>query len=270
MNVIVSHACLSCGSAVIGESRALFNRTVTLFPEGMPKVWLLSRNPPSVVFLLCRGKKCRDFLNDPKLPPPQEGFSVVDSLYHRGEMGFLDGPLKETPWPIQKQTFFPDARSEQMKPFVAESKIRAYCEATDARGLRCVGPWSSAAEIEIVHHYALLFAQEESKETGVWTPYWYRDARLLGTSRVGYLIKGSESYQGALMMDTAQHNTLAWVWLTPRLRRRGIFRSIWPLLCGMHPDFKILAPLSRAMTKFLQKEDPHMKHEIVEETGRLF
>jgi hypothetical protein len=85
---------------------------------------------------------------------------------------------------------------------------------------------------------------------------------------VAYLIKGAESFLGALMVDTLQHHTLAWVWITPRMRRLGIFRAIWQKLESYHRGFRVLAPLSAAMSAFFSREDTRGIHEIVTETGK--
>jgi hypothetical protein len=98
-------------------------------------------------------------------------------------------------------------------------------------------------------------------------PYWFRDARLIGPNRVAYLVKSADSYHGVVTMDTLQYSTLAWAWLSPQRRRQGIFTYVWRLLERYHPNFKVLAPLSRAMQSFLKHQDPNEMHEIVTETG---
>jgi hypothetical protein len=184
-------------------------------------------------------------------------------------MRFLAGAVIERPWPVREFGVFSDKRSVQMRQFIKdESGLRAFLEyVNDRDGLRGVGCWSDQEEIDAVHHYACLFAQETSRESGTWMPYWFRDARLIGPSRVAYLIKGAESYQGAVMMDTLGYQTLAWVWLTPRLRSRGVFASIWRQLEHYHGNFKVLAPLSKAMQSFLMAKDPDGTHEVVAKTG---
>jgi len=183
-------------------------------------------------------------------------------------MRFIGGPFGERPWPTRALTFFEDARSKQMRRFFREgSGLLEFYKSSDKFVLRCVGPWSSQEDIDAVHHYACQFAQEAVAETGIWMPYWFRDARLIGSNRVAYLIKGAESYQGAVMMDTSGYHTLAWAWLTPKLRRRGVFSYVRELLEHYHPGFTILAPLSRAMETFLSHKDPRGMHPVVETTG---
>jgi len=219
-------------------------------------------------YRLCRAKRCADFLDHPRLPKPLSGVVFEESVYHRGEMSFVDGPVIEQSLPTHEPTLCGDARSSQMKRYLRdESSLKNFCAATDKRGLRCVGPWSAQDEIDAVYHYACLFAQETAQKTGVWVPYWYRDARLVGLGRVAYLIKGRERYHGAVMVDTTQHFTLAWVWLTPKWRRRGVFTRVWHQLERYHQGFKVLAPLSGPMQSFLTREDPNGLHEVVEETG---
>jgi hypothetical protein len=237
---IAVHECVNCGAVVKGADRAVVMRRPTLFPENAPQIWRISRDVPCAVHRLCRSKECASFL-DSLVLPSQDGVDFEDSIYHRGVMRFIGGPVVERLWPIRKQTFFADARSWQMKRFCkVEHDLIDFCTRVDAQGLRCVGAWSGQAEIDTVHLYACLFAQETSEASGVWMPYWYRDARLIGCDRVAYLIKGAESYQGAVMMDTQGCFTLAWVWLTPRLRRRGIFLDVWRKLEGYHPGFNVL------------------------------
>lgn len=164
--------------------------------------------------------------------------------------------------------FFPDARSSQMKQFVRdEAGFRELCQAMDKQGLRCVGFWSGQEEIDAVHHYAQLFAKDAVKECEIWMPYWYRDARLIGLHRLAYLIKGTETYLGAMVMDLLGYDTLTWVWLTPTQRRRGVFAGIWKQLEHCHPGFKVQAPLSSEMQSFLRRNDPDGTHEVVIETG---
>jgi hypothetical protein len=270
--IFVDTRCLNCNTEMQDRpARALICRRATQFTENAERVWLFSRNGLSVFHKVCRAKVCSLFLDNPVLPPAPDHPEALfeDSIYHRGSMRFLSGAVTERPWPVRSLALFQDARSLQMKQFVKdESGLWGFCDYTDDHGLRCVGAWSGQEEIDAVHHYACLFAQETSKDSGVWMPYWFRDARLNGTNRVAYLIKGAESYQGAVMMDTLGYHTLAWVWLTPRLRRGGIFSSIvWRQLEGYHKDFKVLAPLSKAMRSFLIAKDPHGTHEIVTETG---
>lgn len=267
--MVLGHSCVNCGTRIHGVPRAVIVRRPTQLPETAERVWLMSRDGPSVAEPLCRAKTCASFLQDPKLPPARDGVVFDDSIYHRGAMRFLGGPVIEIPWPIREMGFFSDERSAQMRQFnKGESLFREFLEyVNDWDSLRCVGCWSSQEEIDAVHHYACLFAQETSKDSGTWMPYWFRDARLIGPSRIAYLIKGAESYQGAVMMDTLGYKTLAWVWLTPRLRRRGVFASIWRQLEHYHGNFKVLAPLSKAMQSFLSTKDPDGAHEIVTETG---
>jgi hypothetical protein len=269
--MLVDSSCVSCNTRMEGRpARALILRRPTQFPETAERVWLLSRDSFSVAYKLCRAKACRSFLDNPKLPiPPHPEALFEDSVYHRGTMRFLTGPVIERPWPVRALSLFQDARSLQMQQFVKDdSGLRSFCEhVNDWDSLRCVGCWSRQEEIDAVHHYACLFAQETSSESGTWMPYWFRDARLIGTNRVAYLIKGAESYQGVVMMDTKQYSTLVWVWLTPSLRRRGIFKFVWKQLEHYHNNFKIMAPLSQTMRAFLNAEDPDGTHEIVTETG---
>jgi len=184
-------------------------------------------------------------------------------------MRFVDGSVTERMLPVGAPMFFQDARSDQMKQFVRnETGLLKFCDYMDNRdGLRCVGFWSGQEEIDAVHHYACLFAQETWQTSGVWMPYWFRDARLNGAHRVAYLIKDGEVYRGAVMMDALGYHTLAWVWLTPKLRRQGIFAGVWRLLERSHPNFKVLAPLSKSMQSFLQHKDPNGSHEVVMRTG---
>ena len=270
--IFVDTRCLSCNTEMGDDrpARALICRRATQFPETADRVWLLSRNGLSVFHKVCRAKACSSFLENPLLrPAPDPDVIFEDSIYHRGAMRFLSGTVVERPQPVRALTFFQDARSLQMKQFIKdESGLRSFCEYVDTwDALRCVGAWSGQEEIDAVHHYACLFAQETSKDSGVWMPYWFLDARLNGPNRVVYLIKGGESYQGAVMMDTLGYSTLAWVWLTPRLRRRVIFRGVWRGLESYHKCFKVLAPLSTSMRAFLRREDAEGIHEIVTETG---
>jgi hypothetical protein len=190
-------------------------------------------------------------------------------VWHQGTVYFIDGSVTERMLPVGPPMFFQDARSHQMEQFVRnETGLRKFCDYLDNRdGLRCVGFWSSQEEIDAVHHYACLFAQEAWEASRVWMPYWFRDARLNGAHRVAYLIKDADRYRGAVMMDALGYHSLAWVWLTPKLRRRGIFANVWHLLERSHPNFKVLAPLSEAMQFFLKSEDPTGSHEVVLETG---
>jgi hypothetical protein len=269
--MLLDASCVSCNTQMQGHAaRAVITRRPTQFPETADRVWLLSRDSFSVIHKLCRAKTCRSFLENPVLPPalhPEALFE--DSVYHRGTMRFLAGTVIERPWPIRERGFFSDERSAQMRQFIKdETRFREFLErVNDWDSLRCIGCWSGQEEIDAVHHYACLFAQETCKESAVWMPYWFRDARLIGTNRVAYLIKGAESYAGAVMMDTLGYQTLAWVWLTPRTRRRGVFASIWRQLERYHGNFKVLAPLSKAMQSFLSAKDPHGAHEIVIKTG---
>jgi hypothetical protein len=267
---LLDTSCVCCNTRMRGRpARAVILRRPTQFPETADRVWLLSRNSFSVVHKLCRARTCRGFLENPVLPPaPHRDALLEDSISHRRTMRFLAGTVIEKPWPVRQMRFFEDERSLQMQHFVKDtSKLRAFCEYVDERDqLRCVGAWSCQEEIDAAHHYACLFAQESYKESGIWMPYWFRDARLIGTNRVTYLVKGAESYHGAVMVDTLGYSTLAWVWLTPRLRRRGIFRLVWRSLENYHRGFKVLAPLSAAMRAFLRSEDAEGLHEIVTET----
>jgi hypothetical protein len=269
--MLVDGACVSCNAEMRGRpARALILRRPTQFPETSERVWLLSRDSFSITHKLCRAKACRSFLDNPTLPtPPQNPEALFeDSIFYRGTARFLIGPVIERPWPLRQLSFFPDMRSSQMKRFLRdEPALRTFCECVDDRGLRCVGCWSSQEEIDAVHHYACLFAQETSSESGTWMPYWFRDARLVGTNRVAYLVKGATSYEGAVVMDTVKYQTLAWVWLTPEVRRRGIFQFVWKELEHYHGNFKVLAPISKSMRAFLNAKDPNGTHEIVTETG---
>lgn len=269
VSTLIDNHCISCNRSLpLGsEARACFMRRPTLLPENSPNVWRLSRTMPVTFHRLCRGKRCAPYIQKPTLPS-FEGVDFEDSIYHRGTARFLDGPLTDRPFPMRKQTFFAEPRSLEMRRFLSgEEDFQVYCGQVDAEGLRCVGCWSPQSEIDAVYHYARLFAQENAKESGIWMPYWFRDARLIGPNRVAYLIKGATSFHGVAMMDTLQHATLSWVWLTPRLRGRGIFWHVWKKLEAYHAGFKVLAPLSPVMRAFLGRADETGAHEVVEETG---
>jgi hypothetical protein len=48
---------------------------------------------------------------------------------------------------------------------------------------------------------------------------------------------------------------LAWVWINPFLRRKGILSTYWVGLRNLHGDFSIEPELSKAMTEFLAKRN---------------
>ena len=266
--ITVAHGCVCCGRNILGEPRAVFISIPIQFPEDAEHVEVLSRNGPTVYRGLCRAKSCAAFLSNPRLPKPLNGVVFQESVYHRGRMCFLDGPVIERLWPSRTPMFFGDLRSLRMKRYLRDdSRLQSFCAAAESRGLRCVGAWSGQDDIDAVYHYACLFSQETAQTLGVWVPYWYRDTRLIGSNRVAYLIKGAESYRGAVVMDTVKRSTLTWVWLTPSCRRRGVFTATWRQLEYCHPGFSVLAPLADSMRCFLKHEDPNGLHRVVEETG---
>jgi hypothetical protein len=181
-----------------------------------------------------------------------------DWVWHQGTMRFVDGSVTEKVLPVGAPMFFQDARSDQMKQFVRnETGLRKFCDYLDNRdGLRCVGSWSSQEEIDAVHHYACLFAQEVWQTSGVWMPYWFRDARLNGAHRVAYLIKGGEVYRGAVMVDALGYHTLAWVWLTPTLRRRGFSLMYGVCWRDLIPTSRYSRPCRRLCSHFYNTTIP--------------
>ena len=175
----------------------------------------------------------------------------------------LEPAPDDWPTPVNLMQFF-EGRSEPLaKHCQDKAALLRYCMSFEDRGVRVVGCFSSPEDIATVYHFGLLFAQEGF---GEGPPCWFLDPRLLGPHRVAYLIKNVErtSYIGVVVFDTQEYFTLSWAWLHPSVRRKGTLSLLWPEFESSHCNFKVLAPISPGMQRFLAK---HPGHELTEKTG---
>ena len=164
---------------------------------------------------------------------------------------------------INEMTFF-EGRSQPLATHCKNTaNLLKYCCDYESRGIRVVGYFYSPEDIATVYHFGLLFAQEGF---GEGTPFWCLDPRLLGPYSIAYLLKNEDrtSYVGVVVFDTQEYSTLAWAWLHPSARRKGVLSRIWLDLEHSHLNFKVLAPISTGMRRFLAK---HPGHELTEQTG---
>jgi hypothetical protein len=233
----------------------------------------LGLNPVMVLFL-CRG--CSHLVKTPKklrslfLKDTLTDFGTNISVSYIRE-GKLCGQYLE-PAPLVRPAVGPltlfQGRSASLISLCKDADgLRRYCDGTEQLGLRTVCCFSSSEDILAVYDFGLLFGQEQ--EPFIGQPHWHISPRLIGLNRVSYLVTDDSrsTYVGVVGFDTMGYSTLAWVWLHPSVRRRGILSRAWPHLEGMHSGFKVLLPLSNQMQGFLAKHDPTQRHELTEFTG---
>ena len=54
--------------------------------------------------------------------------------------------------------------------------------------------------------------------------------------------------------ENAPHGlALAWLWLHPYIRRKGVLAAYWPFFRGAYGDYYVEPPISKAMGEFLAK-----------------
>lgn len=177
-----------------------------------------------------------------------------------------EGPVLLRQHTLAPQLVTPPTWFDGRSAFLAKccknpTSLKSYCEQMERLGLRTVGGFSSEADRRAVYHFGLMFGQEASSGP----PNVFLHPRLIGITSLAYLVKspnGTE-YVGAAAFETVRQNTLVWCWLRPDCRRQGILSHYWPIFESAHQNFRVLTPLSDAMTAFLSR---HAGHELTETT----
>jgi hypothetical protein len=128
---------------------------------------------------------------------------------------------------------------------------------TDRRdGVVRVGDRAAARHVERFAHYfrrefGYDFVQFEAHEDVRWT------ARPQNDDPHPYLIAyrnrlvGAACFRWRVYTNVAPTWWLAWIWLHPYARRRGVLTQAWPIFTADHPGFFVEPPLSTAMEGFL-------------------
>jgi hypothetical protein len=193
----------------------------------------------------------------------------MTGVYHHEIYTQQDGlrplmPVSPRMYPTGPLSFF-EGRAASLR----ESSCRdaggllKYCVRMErASGLRAVGCFSSDYDISAVYHFGLCLAQEGFTDGG--PPFWFLNPRMIGPTRIAYLITNRTAYVGAVAFDVLGYNTMTWAWLHPSVRRQGILSRLWPHFEVAHHDFKVQTPLSVGMQQFLASRPGH---ELTELTG---
>lgn len=98
------------------------------------------------------------------------------------------------------------------------------------------------------------FTQWQLPPSVDWAARGFLFADDTGTFGAGALV-GACAFRWQEWADAPHSWSLRWVWLAPKVRRKGILSRKWPYFRERFGDFHIEQPLSDAMSAFLQARD---------------
>lgn len=194
---------------------------------------------------------------------------VNNPIYHLPEDRY---PRDENTCPVCGLFYVQDLRSDQIEHGKWHRRAMAVLDPKPHDRLAAIielgqqPPMVTAMSPRWMHREMYLRAARLSREE----PYrvlWDEDGRV-DLDVAGHLllddtgefgpttIVGAAGFRKGVWTDPEPRWTLEWVWITPKLRSRGILSRAWPTFQRLYGDFPVERPLTEAMTKFLTKHSP--------------